>query len=109
MDGYGEFYWKDGNKYIGYYKNDKKNGFGIYYWASANKIYIGFWYDGKQDGIGKYISGDKERYGYWKKGNKTKWYDSEKDAFSELKVDQRKYRNFLKMNILQVRDFLDKE
>jgi len=38
MDGYGEFIWKDGKKYVGYYKNDKKHGFGIYYWESPNKI-----------------------------------------------------------------------
>ena len=47
MNGYGEFYWKDGKKYFGFYDNDKKNGFGIFYWPKE-KFYIGFWKDGKQ-------------------------------------------------------------
>ena len=28
MHGYGEFIWADGKKYVGFYKNDKKDGFG---------------------------------------------------------------------------------
>jgi hypothetical protein len=32
MDGYGEFSWPDGRKYVGEYKMDKKNGYGIFEW-----------------------------------------------------------------------------
>ena len=30
MNGYGEFSWKNGKKYLGYYKNDLKEGFGVF-------------------------------------------------------------------------------
>jgi len=53
MHGYGEFHWKDGRIYSGYYVQDKKEGFGIYYWEKDNKAYVGFWKDGKQNGVGK--------------------------------------------------------
>ena len=38
MNGYGEFFWKDGKKYFGYYNNDKKNGFGIFFGLMKNSI-----------------------------------------------------------------------
>ena len=37
MHGYGEFKWSDGKKYIGYYINDKKEGFGILTEISIDK------------------------------------------------------------------------
>ena len=30
-EGKGTFYWKNGNKWEGYFKNDKMNGEGIFY------------------------------------------------------------------------------
>lgn len=32
MDHFGIYYWSDGRKYSGFYKDDKKHGFGIYVW-----------------------------------------------------------------------------
>jgi len=32
MDGSGEFTWPDGRKYVGEYKDDKKEGYGIFEW-----------------------------------------------------------------------------
>lgn len=46
MHGFGVYTWKDGRKYEGEYKNDKKDGHGIYYWADGKK-YDGMWNDGK--------------------------------------------------------------
>lgn len=46
MHGYGVYTWKDGRKYEGEYKNDKKDGHGVYYWADGKK-YDGMWNDGK--------------------------------------------------------------
>lgn len=47
MNGEGEFYWPDGRRYKGEYKDDKKHGFGIFYW-NDNRRYEGEWKDGKQ-------------------------------------------------------------
>ena len=50
MHGYGEFYWNDGKKYFGFFKEDKKEGFGIH--CQSNTIfYNGFWKNGKRDGF----------------------------------------------------------
>ena len=46
MHGYGEFLWKDGNKYFGHYVSDKKEGFGVFFWPGIIKFYIGFWKNG---------------------------------------------------------------
>jgi hypothetical protein len=99
MHGYGEFKWKDGKKYLGYYVNDKKEGFGIYYWASPNRVYIGFWKGGKQDGIGKYINPKLTRYGLWKNGERVNWFNTEIEAMDFLTNGQEKYKYLYKFNM----------
>ena len=37
MDGYGEFQWLDGRKYIGNYVEDKKQGYGEFDWPEGRK------------------------------------------------------------------------
>jgi hypothetical protein len=32
LEGYGVYYYKDGSRYDGMYKNGKKNGSGVYYY-----------------------------------------------------------------------------
>lgn len=46
MNGYGAYIWKDGRKFEGEYKNDKKEGRGVYQWADGRK-YDGVWKNGK--------------------------------------------------------------
>ena len=46
MHGKGVFTWKDGRKYEGEYKDDKKDGYGEFYWPDG-RIYKGFWENGK--------------------------------------------------------------
>ncbi len=72
MEGFGEFDWGGGKKFIGYYKADKRNGFDIFLWnvprVNINegltdldniKGYIGFWDDGNMNGIRLRISDGK--------------------------------------------------
>jgi hypothetical protein len=106
MHGYGEFRWKDGKQYIGYYTHDKKEGFGIYYWANSNRIYIGFWKGGKQEGIGKYINPKMIRWGSWKNGVRQKWYNSETEALNSLTISQVKYKRLLTCEISEISNFL---
>jgi len=46
MNGWGEFTWPDGRKYVGEYLDDKKHGKGKFIWPD-NRIYDGDWVDGK--------------------------------------------------------------
>ena len=46
MHGIGELMWKDGKKYKGEFKNDKREGNGIFHWRDG-RIYDGQWRDGK--------------------------------------------------------------
>ena len=65
MHGKGVYYWKDGRKYEGEYKYDKKHGLGTYTWADGRK-YTGEWVNSKRHGKGKIISIDgSEREGVW--------------------------------------------
>lgn len=106
MHGYGEFKWKDGKRYAGYYVNDRKEGFGIYYWANPIRVYIGFWKAGKQDGIGKYINPKVTRYGIWKNGEKERWFNSEKEAMSSMNSNQKKYKNLFKLDLKEIANLL---
>ena len=95
MNGYGEFFWRDGKRYLGYYLNDSKEGFGIYYWDNSKRFFIGFWKNGKQEGIGKIVSEKKVKYGYWSKGEKLKSFNIESDAISSLSKKQLIYKKYL--------------
>ncbi len=46
MHGAGVYTFKNGNKYIGEYKSDKKDGEGTFYWRDGRR-YKGGWKDGK--------------------------------------------------------------
>ena len=108
MHGYGEFSWKDGKKYVGFYKNDKKDGFGIYYWEAPNKIYIGFWKNGKQDGIGKYITEDKIIIGLWKDGEKVKLFDDFAEVRNYMTEDQKKFLYLFRYDKFKIKRFLNR-
>ena len=74
------------NNNIGFYKNDKKNGFGKYRWSDGRE-YIGFWENGKQSGYGKYTIGDQSQLGKWVKGKRVCWLSPVE--IEELKKDSR--------------------
>ena len=102
INGYGEMTWIEGNKYFGFYENDKRNGFGMYY-IPENKFFIGFWKNGKQEGYGKYIYEDKIKYGIWKKGKIDKKYEmDEKDFFENLENNKINFP-FFKCDINQLK------
>jgi len=107
MHGYGEFIWKDGKKYIGFYKNDKKEGFGIYYWEVLNKIYIGFWKNGKQEGLGKYITQDKTILGLWRDGEKVKLLEDFRDLKNFVNEEQKKFLYFFSCDKVNIKRFLN--
>ena len=107
MNGIGEFKWKDGKKYIGNYKNDKKDGFGIYSWKIDKKIFIGFWSGGKQDGIGKYMDKKRTKYGIWKNGKRVKWFIEENEIYEFLDGELKKFKIYFQMNFDKLNEYLD--
>ena len=66
MNGIGIHIWKNGNKYVGEYINDKKEGKGIYYWGKKN-YYDGEWLNNRPHGYGEFNNG-KSYSGYWRYG-----------------------------------------
>ena len=74
MEGEGIFEWPDGRKYIGEYKNDKKEGHGVFTWNDG-RIYDGNWKNGKQHGEGKFFNPKKNEWkkGIWEDGKRIKW------------------------------------
>ena len=87
--------WVEGNKYYGFYKEDKREGFGIYY-IPENKFYVGFWKEGKQEGYGKYINNNVIKYGIWDKGKFGKKYENmdENEFFKELENNKINFSYF---------------
>lgn len=61
INGQGTYIWANGDKYIGEWKNDRKDGQGTYIWASGEK-YTGEWKNDKRDGQGTYIQANGEKY-----------------------------------------------
>jgi len=61
-EGYGIHNFENGDKYFGFFKEDKRNLNGIYFWPSVNKdgrilseMYYGNWKDDKKDNNGIYV------------------------------------------------------
>ena len=68
FEGEGIYYWKDGEKYEGYWKNGKREGKGIYYYNSGDK-YIGYFSNDKEEDKGIYYFNDGDIYtGDFKEG-----------------------------------------
>ena len=62
---FGTFFFSDGGKYVGEWKDDKKHGQGTYTFADGDK-YVGEYIDGKKHGQGTYTFADgKKETGYF--------------------------------------------
>ena len=69
-NGNGTYYFSNSNKYVGEWKDNRKNGQGTYYFTNGDK-YVGEWKDGRKNGNGIYTKNSVVRYvGEWKDGRK---------------------------------------
>ena len=67
---FGTYTWESGNKYVGEWQNNKRNGQGTYTWANGDK-YIGEQRNDKREGQGTYTWADGEIYvGEWRNDKK---------------------------------------
>ena len=106
VNGYGEFCWKEGRKYYGFFKDDKKDGFGICYWPK-DKFFIGFFKEGKQCGISKCISGNQIKYQKWKNGKKENL--NEKQFFNFFAQDEIKFIKYFIWDINKLKEYMEIE
>ena len=69
-NGQGTYSWPDGKKYVGEYKDDKKNGQGTFSWPDGEK-YVGEFKDDKMNGQGTMYKkdGSTEFKGQWLNDN----------------------------------------
>jgi len=67
---YGTYTFPDGTKYVGQYRDDKRNGQGTYTFADGRK-YVGEFRDDKRDGQGSLFSPDGPliQNGIWLNGD----------------------------------------
>lgn len=78
MHGKGKFYWPDGKKFEGEFKEDKKDGYGEIQYTDG-RIYRGFWSRNKENGKGEIFDPVQNawRKGEWLKGKLVKWLEDE--------------------------------
>ena len=63
MNGYGEYYNKELDElYIGFFKDNIKNGFGILWSYKNNFLYLGEYKFGKKEGLFRIFKKDKESF-----------------------------------------------
>ena len=66
---FGTFTWPDGSKYVGEFKDDKRNGQGTFTFANGDK-YVGEYKDGQRNGQGTLTFASGNKYvGEFKDGN----------------------------------------
>lgn len=66
---FGSYNWPYGDKYVGEWQDNKRNGQGTYTFADGDK-YVGEWKDNKRNGHGSFAFANGEKYvGEFKSGN----------------------------------------
>lgn len=69
-DGYGAYYWHDGTRWVGQFEQNLLTGYGTYFFITGEK-YVGYFVDSKRNGWG--INYDPntgvKKIGFWKDNN----------------------------------------
>jgi len=67
-EGNGTYYYANGDKYIGQWKNDLLEGTGTYYHYASGSKYEGQWKNNLQEGAGTFYYANGKKYvGQWSK------------------------------------------
>ena len=88
--GHGTLYWDDKKtlRYMGEWKNGKREGNGISYWPNGKNLYVGSWKDGDYSGFGTEFNMNNHPVyrGDWKKGlynGKGKLYNKDAEVIAK--------------------------
>ena len=107
FNGIGVFTSPGIKKYYGFFKEDKRYGFGIEIWFKTQKAIIGYWKNNKINGFGKFMFNDKIRYGIWK-GGKLVEKKNKKDFFKQMKDKHIPFLKFFQIdNYKDVLNFIE--
>lgn len=70
-DGFGMYFYSNGDIYFGFFSNSKRHHIGSYIWKSGN-VYIGEYYNGKANGLGdeNYKPADTRYFGSFTNGQR---------------------------------------
>ena len=101
MNGWGILNNKNNKIYIGFFKNDCKNGFGVMTWQNDKKAFIGFWENNKQNGFGKTYYHNKYVYGFWRDGKIIKKIDEKEELEIKFKDINKYFFSFLQLETLE--------
>lgn len=52
-EGHGEYFYTNGDHYIGEWRNHLRHGLGKYFYVTSGLQYVGEWRDGKRSGDGE--------------------------------------------------------
>ena len=81
---------------------DEKNGLGTSYWKNEDKLFIGFWKNNKMNGFGKYFHGNKVKFGIWGEEmgkQKVEWINSDEEALNYISNNNlEKYKKYFELN-----------
>ena len=80
MNGWGTYKFKDKMVYVGEMKNGTYDGWGMFTWGDGT-IYVGSWKDGKQNGLGTFIDKNLTQTTSWyANGSATSTYSTKSGA-----------------------------
>ena len=97
---FGTYAWRDGRKYVGEWKDNKRHGQGTYTYANGDK-YVGNYQDGKKHGQGTFTFSDGERKtGFYMNGE----YIPDMCKDMGLSVNSSGYENCINRLIQEVLD-----
>ena len=90
---------------MGYFKDDKKDGFGIYCF-SEDTFSLNFWKKGKRYGLGKYIKGNNINFSIWEENKKIQNIN-ENDFMKKIKETKKNYLSLFKWSINEINKFMN--
>lgn len=102
--GYGVFYYKNNDQYIGECKFGKKDGFGIYYYArllNTTATYTGFFLNDKMNGIGTYEDEFNIYKGTWRNDKKCGTFYRTNKRISETYLQEWRNDKIISTKVVQ--------
>ena len=106
-NGYGEIYLKNNMFYLGFYQNNIQNGFFIYCKDNIEKITIGFKLNGKINGVCKtFDNNNNGKISLFYDGKKVKEINNKQQMEFFFLEDNKKFLNYFLISKEELKDYL---